>query len=215
MNLKSKYAHVLWFGGGTDCGKTTAAGSYAEKHGFQVYHYDRFDLTHHKILAESDEAVKRFLEASYEERWIQQTPETLFQRTMTSFHNRFPLVLSDLDKMGSDRPIVIEGFGLIPELISTVLTIIEQALILVPTKTFKTESFNRRGKPSFKNAVSDPEKGYTNLFTRDMLIVQKYRDEVPDYGYRLVEVESQTKEEMVELLEEHFRPYLEQIGFIS
>ena len=208
MDLKKKYAHVLWLGGGTDCGKTTVAAAYAEKYNFQVYHYDRTDVTHHELLAETDRVVRNFLEADHEQRWIQQTPETLFERTLKSFHNRFPLVLSDLDQLGSDRPIIIEGFGLLPSLIAPLLSSTKQALCLVPSQKFKMESFDRRGKPSFKDQVSDPEKGWHNLFTRDMLIVKHYRKEAQIYNLSLVEVDLQNKEEMLKLIEDHFAQYL-------
>ena len=204
MDLKSKYKHVLWIGGGTDCGKTTVAAAYAKKLDVQVYHYDRYDVTHHKILAQTDDAVREFMEASFEERWIQQTPESLLQRTLKAFHNRFPMVLSDLDKMDAKRPIIVEGFGLLPTLIAPLLTRDSQALCLVPSRKFKLESFKRRGKPSFKNHVSDPEKGWHNLFTRDMLIVELYRKEAPAYNLRLVEVDSQSEDEMLNLVESHF-----------
>ncbi len=213
MDLKKKYRHVLWLGGGTDCGKTTVAAKFAEKHHFQVYHYDRFDVLHHEQLAKTDSAVHRFLEMSHEERWIEQTPESLLARTLRSFDNRFPLVMQDLAEMDSDRPIIAEGFGFLPNLIAPLLSEPNQALFIVPSKKFKTASFNRRGKPSFKNHVSDPQKGWHNLFTRDMLIVEEYQKQLLTEDDRLIEVDAQSQEEMLKIVEDHFEAYLDLIGF--
>ncbi|NTV37996.1 MAG: hypothetical protein HGA82_02240, partial [Anaerolineales bacterium] len=81
----------------------------------------------------------------------------------------------------------------------------DQALWFVPTEKFKWESMTRRGKPSFAALVSDPEKARLNLFARDMLLADYYRQQVPSYGYTLLEVDgSHSADEMTDLAEAHF-----------
>ncbi|MEM9776266.1 MAG: hypothetical protein AAF902_16940 [Chloroflexota bacterium] len=150
MTQKDQYAHVLWIGGATDCGKTTAAASLAERLNFQVYHYDRFDVGHHDILAQTDEKIRHSLASGLEARWVQQTPEKLVGRFLRAAKLRFPLVLDDFAQFDSSKPIIAEGFRFLPELIHPLISMNEQVIFLVPSEKFKRESFERRGKPSFK-----------------------------------------------------------------
>ncbi|MEM8859802.1 MAG: hypothetical protein AAGD96_15855 [Chloroflexota bacterium] len=208
MTRKDRYSHVLWIGGATDCGKTTVAAALAERLGFQVYHYDHFDVGHHDILAQTDEKIRESLASGIEERWVQQTPEKLVGRFLRAAKLRFPLVLNDFAELDSSKPVVAEGFGFLPKLIDPLISANEQAIFLVPSEKFKRESFERRGKPSWKMKISDPERGWHNLFTRDMMIADIYRKEVPNHGYQMIEVDSQSPAEMVDLLEKHFKKYL-------
>lgn len=202
-------SHILWIGGATDTGKSTIAARLTEKYDAQVYHYDRHDLRHHEILAETSTKYLHFLHAPLDERWIHQTPQSLFERTMESFNNRFPLVLQDYEQMEKDRPIIAEGFGFTPQLIAPHLPDIGHAIWLVPSKSFKIESMQRRNKPSFRDQTSDPQKAYENLLNRDLIIADYYRQEVPKVGGRLVEVdESVDIDGMVALVEEYFKGLL-------
>ena len=111
--------------------------------------------------------------------------------------------------MPQDRPVIVEGFGLLPELVHPVLSSPNQAIWFVPTETFKWDSMVRRNKPSFAPQVSDPQKARMNLFDRDKLLAAYYRQQVPAYGYQLLEVDgSCSAEEMTRRVEIHFSKYI-------
>ena len=57
-DVRDALSHVLWIGGATDSGKSTVAEKLAERHGLQVYHYDRRDLAHHEQLAKTNPAYQ-------------------------------------------------------------------------------------------------------------------------------------------------------------
>ena len=42
-DLKMALGNVLWIGGAADSGKTSVARALTERHGWQAYHYDRYD----------------------------------------------------------------------------------------------------------------------------------------------------------------------------
>ena len=203
------FSHVLWIGGATDSGKSTLAQKLAERHGLQIYHYDKRDLAHHEQLAQTRPAYQAFLTASLDERWVYPAPAELFQRMLESFQDRFPLVMQDLIALPRERGILAEGFGLLPGLLAPLLTHPAQALWLVPAEDFKLASMRRRGKPSFGAQVSDPERAKTNLLERDRLLTEYLREQVSKYGYTLVEVDgSRSAGEMADLIEAHFAPFL-------
>ena len=128
------------------------------------------------------------------------------QRALRLFEWRFPMVIADLLAMPADRPIIAEGFGLTPVLVQPHLPAKHHAIWFVPTEKFKRDSMERRGKPSWSNAVRDPAKGKYNLFTRDMLLADHIAAEVQAHGGRLVEIDgSQSRAALVDLVAGHFQ----------
>jgi 2-phosphoglycerate kinase len=197
--------HVLWIGGATDSGKSTLAIQLAGRHGLQVYHYDRRDLAHHEILAQTNPAYRSFLTASLGERWVFPEPEELFQRSLQSFRDRFPLLIEDLIALPRHPGIIVEGFGLLPELLAPLLSRPTQAVWLVPTPAFKQASMARRSKPSFASQTSDPERARANLLERDRLLTVFICEQVVSYGYTLYHIDgARSPDEMVKLLEQSF-----------
>ena len=206
---KEQLAHVLWIGGATDSGKSTIAQNLASRHGMNVYHYDKADAEHHQKLAETILEIRQFMDASLEERWVDPEPTALLTRSLKSFSCRFPLVMEDLLAFPGDRPVIAEGFGFLPELIHPLLSSQYQAIWLVPTEEFKRASMERRGKPSFGQSISDPQKAKKNLFQRDRMLAEYYRERVLAFGYTLCEVNgSHSAEAMTDLLHQHFARYL-------
>ena len=209
-NMKPKHkpslTHIFWLAGATDAGKTTIARMLAEQYLIPTYHYDEYDLAHHKVLAETKPIYRDRLSASLDENWVAPDPETLFQRSLQSFQDRFPLVLDDLAAMPVSGMILAEGFGFLPELLAPILTQHTHAIWLVPSNSFKQASMERRHKPSFLNRVTDPEKALHNLLTRDQLLADYMRAETKKRGYRLLEIDGTlSAEEVAGVVGEHFQ----------
>ena len=173
--LKKQLAHILWIGGATDSGKSTVAQNLAQRYGISICHYDKDDARQIEKLANTIPQVRQFLEASLEERWIHPTPRMMFDHLLIVFQHRFQLVLESLLEMPNNKPLIVEGFGLLPELLHPVLSSNHQAIWFVPTGNLKWESMIRRGKPSFGSSLSNPEKARMNLFARDMILADYYR----------------------------------------
>ena len=200
---------MLWIGGATDCGKTSITELLAQRYGLQRYHYDRHDLRQMTKLAQTKPRYREFLEASLEEKWVNTAPEDMFAFLMRGFSDRFPLVLDDFLEMPKQPNIIAEGFGLMSALVAPLLSNRSQAVWLVPTSKFKLASMERRGKPSFRDKVSDPEKAARNLFQRDMLLAEYVRSQADNHGLRVIEVDgSRSIERVAELVEDHFAPHL-------
>jgi hypothetical protein len=213
QELRQELSHVLWIGGATDAGKSTIARNLADRYGLVVYHYDKQDAIHHDRLAGTVPQIRKFMEASLDERWVYPEPAALFEFLFVAFSCRFPLVVEDLLALTANKPIVAEGFGLLPDLVDPILSSPWQAIWLVPTETFKWESMARRGKPSFAKLTSNPEKARMNLFARDTMLADYYREHVTAYGYTLYEIDgSASSEEMTTLVHDHFFRYLSSLG---
>lgn len=210
QELRQALSHVLWIGGATDTGKTTISHIIAERYGLQLYNYDRRDLPQVRRLAQTKPHYRAFLTDSPEERWVRPEPQALVERALLAFRDRFPLVVEELLGLPREPMILAEGFGLIPELLSPVLSSKRQAIWLVPTEAFKWASMKRRSKPSFRDRVSDQERATRNVFRRDMMLAQHVRVQAQSRGLTVCEVDgSRSAEEMAALVVQQFEPFLQ------
>lgn len=209
---KAELAQVLWIGGATDSGKSTTAQKFAKRHQFDVYYYDKTSSRHFDQLVPHHAVARDFIEASLDERWIYPSQQEMLDFLLNFFPLRFELVLADILAMPKDKGIVVEGFGLLPELVQPYLSHPNQAIWFVPTRKFKVESMERRNKPSFATKTSDPELAKVNLRERDMLLAAYFRQQVAHFGYRLHEADGMLSiDATVDMVDAHFQGYLNQL----
>ncbi len=206
-------SRVLWIGGATDAGKTSIAQAIGERHNLAVYHYDKHDLAHHQELALNDPKIQAYLEASVEERWLNQTPQTLLQRALNAFQYRFPLVQRDLTALlAENQGVIAEGFGLTPELVMPHLPDKQQALWLVPSREFKLASVERRNKAAWRFETSDPDRAKSNFVERDFLLMAYYWEQTIKYEVPCFEVDgTHTLDAMIDRVQTYFDPILQSI----
>lgn len=210
-----EHSSILWIGGAPDSGKSTNASLLARRLGFGVYHYDELDLGHHKRLALEEEHYKGFLESSLEERWLIPTPQELLDRSLRSFRDRLPLVLEDLSNLQAERVIIAEGFGFLPLLLEPILSGPNQAIWLIPTREFKLQSMQRRGKPSFQDAFQSEaaaKQATRNLIERDRMLAELIRGQADELEYRVLDIgQASTPEGVANEVERHFDRYLQTV----
>lgn len=190
-HFRDRLSAVCWIGGATDAGKSSIAQALSRNHNLPVYHYDAHDVRHHDVLAERLPDYAAFLTSSLDERWLDPTPEELASRAWQSFQDRFPLVLEDLTTLSLPQgmPIIAEGFGLTPHLVSSVLHKASQFICLLPTDEFKLASMRRRNKGHFGGQVSDPQRAADNLRQRDRIIADRLREETRSMSGDIIEID--------------------------
>ena len=201
---------VLWIGGATDAGKTTLARGLADALRCEVYEYDRTDVAHHEALAAEHADIRAFIDASLDARWVEPTPEELYRRSMRSFRLRWPLALRELAGLATQRaPVIVEGFGLLPDLVRPLMNDPRQGLWLVPSDDFKRGSWRRRGKPSWAGQVADPDTGAANLWARDQLIAEEVARQTRAFGLTLIVNDGALfPSQLVELAAGQFAPFV-------
>lgn len=217
-DLKRALAHVLWIGGPPDAGKTTIAQVLGDRHGLQVYHFDRREMDHirradparHPALHALGKDLQVLGERAWQEGyWVRRPVAEQARGAIASWTERVGLAVEDLLALPADRPIVAEGPGFIPEALLPLLASPRQAIWLVPSEAFKRESHARRGKSAWRATTSDPERAYRNHVERDLLMAEHYRRQARALGVPLIEVDgSRSVEAVVAEVEAHFAPRL-------
>lgn len=112
-------------------------------------------------------------------------------RTWQSFQDRFPLVTEDLSalELPPEMPIIAEGFGLTPSLVSDAGGAVNRMVCLLPTEEFKVASMVRRGKGQFGGEVSDAARAATNLRRRDQALAARVRAEATALNVPILEID--------------------------
>jgi hypothetical protein len=210
-DTKTAFAQVLWIGGASDAGKTTVARLLAERHRWQWYPCGFHE--HNHLIARADPerhpAIYTEFQKSVEERWIQPTPEDLYQGVLETNDERFPMILDDLRAMPQRPMTLVEGPRLFPKLVAPLLTSAHQAIWLMPTPEFARESVEQRDKPQGRFETSDPERHRANFLRRDALLAEYIRQEVAAHGLSVIEVDgSGSPDELADQIDAHFAPYL-------
>jgi 2-phosphoglycerate kinase len=182
---------VRWIGGGSGAGKSTVARLLAEEHGLRLYHSDETIRAHVGRSNPVDHPrLHAFLAMDMDERWLSRSPQAMLE-TFHGFQGEgFELIVEDLLALPADRPIVAEGFRLLPRLVAPLLSRSDQAVWLIPSPAFRRAAFEARSFTwEIPDKTSDPERALANLLARDELFTDRVAAEATGLGLGVIEVD--------------------------
>ena len=190
-SLAARLSHVRWIGGGSGAGKSTVASRLAERHGLYAYSTDESIQAH---LARSTAArhplMHAFREMTMDERWLDRAPDVML-RTFHGFQGEgFEFIVDDLLALSPDRPVLVEGFRLLPRLVAPLLSRSDQAIWLLPTPRFREAAFDARGSTwRIADQTSNPARALENLLQRDAMFTDEVGAEAAALGLTTVHVD--------------------------
>jgi hypothetical protein len=189
--LSARLRHVRWIGGGSGAGKSVIARRLAYDHGLYLYSCDAMGPEHVRRSDAFDEPLlHQFLAMDMDGRWVNRSPEVMLETFHWFQGEGFDLVLEDLLAMPEKRPILAEGFRLLPRLVAPLLSRPNQAVWLAPTPEVRRVAFERRGSTwDIPRKTTDPEKALANLLTRDGLFTDLVVKEAAALQLRVIEVD--------------------------
>jgi hypothetical protein len=209
--------HVLWIGGSPCSGKSTIGHTLAQIYVFLDYHLDAWSSNHFaRRIAAGDAEALAFLKMSMDQRWVERSVEALVQEAITSWSRHFHLVLEDLLALPKNNVIVAEG-NFFPACVAPYLSSPHQAIWLVPTDSFCEQGRRQRWAEQARRKLqhgiydegSDPEKRRRHIIAHDCQLARYVRQQAEELHLPIYEVDgSRSREEMTELVERHFDPYL-------
>jgi hypothetical protein len=156
----------------------------------QIYHCDTTIGKHGRANPDDAPLFNAFVAMDMDQRWVNRSPEEM----LATFHGfqgeRFDLIVEDLLALNEDRPILAEGFRLLPRLVSPLLVHPNQAVWLLPSPQFRQAALHSRGSTwEIPKKTSNPERALANLMERDARFTDELREETRALNLRTVEVD--------------------------
>ena len=193
--------HVYWIGGGSAAGKSTVARRLAAEHGLRVYATDDVMADHaRRSTPEDAPLLRRFMAMDMDERWVNRSPQEMFETFHWFRGEGFHLVIEDLLTLPRQPGVIVEGFRLLPHLVKPFLSLPAHAVWLLPTPCFREAVVQGRGGSTwgFLAKTGDPERALRNLLERDRMFSEFLREETTQLGLSAIEVDvAMTEDELV------------------
>ncbi len=195
--LRARLGHVRWIGGGSGAGKSTIARRLAAQHGLRLLATDELMTDHGRRSAPADSPyLAEFAAMDMDERWLNRSPEVMLETFHWFRGEGFGLILEDLLGLPPGPGVIVEGFRLLPHLVSPLLTRPGQAAWLLPTPGFRLAAFGSRGSLlNIAGQTSDPERALANLLERDRMFTDRLAGETEELGLTRIEVSTQSSED--------------------
>jgi hypothetical protein len=183
--------------GGSGAAKSTVARALATMHGATLYDTDAA-MRDHAARSAPDQCPRlaAFAAMDMDERWEHRVP----QEMLDSFHwfaaEGFGSIVTDLLDLPRDRPIVADGFRLLPRFVAPLLHDRRRAIWLLPTPAFRRNAFDARGTTwTIPNRTSDPHEAPANLLERDALFTEGLKQETAALGLSAMRVDGTKPED--------------------
>ena len=197
---------MLYMIGGSPCsGKSTIAFLLARK--YDLLHIKLDDLVDEMMdQARVDSKPISLLrqDRSPDQIWLG-NPEEMADEEWRFYEEIFPYVASYLLEH-QEKPLLVEGAGLLPHLIKSLDGPAVSYLCLTPTADFQTKHYQQREwVPYVLEDTSNPKQAFENWMQRDILFAQMVRKEAKKLGYPSLMTdgsrsEKETAEEIARLL---------------
>ncbi|NBE94227.1 hypothetical protein FE391_10840 [Nonomuraea sp. KC401] len=188
--LRERLRHVRWIGGGSGAGKSTVARRIADRHGFRLYDTDGV-MHDHAARSTPGECphLHAFMAMDMDERWVNRSAETMLETFHWFRGEGFGLIVEDLLRLPQERPVLAEGFRLLPSLVEPLLATARHGVWLVPSPGFRLDAFRSRGSLwQIAGRSGDPDRALRNLLERDRLFTERLAGEARGLGLTVIEV---------------------------
>ena len=196
--VQEQLQHVYWIGGGSGGGKSTIARRIADEHGLSVYASDDVMSDHARRSSPEDSPLlHEFMRMDLDERWVNRSPQTMFETFHWFRGEGFNLIVEDLLRLPREQAVIVEGFRLLPRLVKPLLSDARRAVWLLPASEFREAVIESRGGLtwSFLAKTSDPDKALRNLLERDRMFTDLLCEETTRLGLPVIDVETTTSED--------------------
>lgn len=189
--LASQLQHVFWIGGGSGAGKSVMAHRLAAQHDLRTYATDDVMSDHaRRSTPDHSPYLTRFMAMNMDERWANRSPRIMLETFHWFRGEGFGLIVEDLLALPNDRPVVVEGFRLLPHLVKPLLASPTHALWLLPTPDFRQAAFVSRGSLwAIAGKTNKPEEAQRNLLERDRMFTERLHREIDRLDLRAITVD--------------------------
>ncbi len=189
MKADNNTSKIYWLGGSTCAGKTTISNILSEKYGFNVYHCDEYLAKHiQKSNPQEHPNLNRVTKISWND-ILNMKVEEYLKWTIGLFKEEFKMILEDLNNFSDGKPILVEGVGLLPELINNEISDIDHAVWIVADELFyKGHQMERKELFERIRECSNPEQALENYINYDLAMGRYIINDAKRLGLSVVEI---------------------------
>lgn len=197
--------HIYWLGGSPYAGKSSVADRLAEGHGLTIYRCDdAFDRHLAQCNAHDHPALFAISHMTWDEIWMRPV-DVQVAAELQAYHEEWGMILDDLRALPQDRPLLVEGCALLPELVAPVAAR-RQALWFVPEPAFQRRHYAQR---SFIQGIlaqcRDAQTAWDNWMQRDEQFGDVVAHAAAVHGYPVETVDgSRSLDELTAVAAAHF-----------
>ena len=205
--LRSIIDNTYFIGGSPCSGKSTIAEQLSKYYNLKYFKIDDYEQAHiEKASPERHPIMYKWSQLSWDKIWLRSVQKQVAEE-FEFYRERFPMILSELEKFQSAGRVITVSAALLPELLKELNLDKHRVIYLIPAKEFQVKHYSKR---SFKDEIlekcSQPEEAFKNWMERDHLFGRKVRDQAKEFGYKVIDVDgSRSIKENLKLVENHFR----------
>ena len=207
MKVSKNNSSIYWLGGSTCAGKTTISNILSEKYGFIVYHCDEYLGKHiEKSNTQEHPNLNEVSKICWND-MLSMTIDEYLKLSIGLFNEEFEMILEDLNKLSDGRPILVEGVGLLPELINNRISDINHAIWVVADEVFyKKHQMERKELFERTRECLNPEQALQNYLSYDLAMGKYIINSVKEFNFNVIEVKNDSNIiEKVEAICSHFK----------
>jgi 2-phosphoglycerate kinase len=196
---------AYWLGGSPCAGKSSVADRLAERYGLTVYRCDEAYFRHVQVCNPVDHPTLHAITGmSWDEIWMRPV-DVQVAAEFAAYREEFAMILHDLRGLPRDRPILVEGCALLPELVAP-LSRSQRALWFVPTPAFQRHHYSQRGFiEEILSQCRDPQQAWDNWMSRDEQFGRQVAADARQYSFTVELVDGRRSiEELTVLAAAHF-----------
>ena len=185
-------SHVFWIGGSACAGKTTLARRLAARHGLALYSCDGHFEDHRRRADPRRHPRFHGLMDLPPERLFAPPAEARAEELLGFYRDEWEMVLEDLRDLPG--PVVVEGVGLLPDLVATICPDPRRSLWRIAPPAFRRQVYAGRGdvvRETLKG-LPDPDAAFKVWMERDDLIARHLEQEARRLGLRVKTPSSRT-----------------------
>ena len=206
-NLRNIIDNAYFIGGSPCSGKSTIAEQLSKNYNLEYLKVDDYEQAHiEKASPERHPIMYKWSQMSWDEIWMRSV-EKQVEEEIEFYRERFPMILSELNKFRSDSKVILESAALFPELLKELNLEKHRVIYLIPSKEFQVKHYSKR---TFKNGIleqcNQPEVAFKNWMERDYLFGRRVRKQAKEIGYKVIDVDGKRSiEENLKLVKDYFR----------
>lgn len=180
--------------GGSPCsGKSTIAEMLTSKYDMNYFKVDDYlDSFISKASEDNKKVCKQISAYTPEQTWMRD-PAVQNEEELDIYNEIFGYIMEELDKLGTDKPVITEGAAFLPDLIKQADIDKSHYICITPTRDFQISHYKERPWIHFVlEGCSDKQKAFDNWMERDVLFAEEVRRRCELLGYTSIVTDGKT-----------------------